>query len=723
MKSISLIVLSIVCYQIFAAQPSDVKGFFREGQAFITWEEDNSQTGEKYRVYRSASQITDINSADLIAEVNEGSSTWRDMHKKDGSLVDRCSGDQIIDKFVIYDDSVQLGTTTGLFVHTVHETVQTNYYYAVTTVAGVSENTVIDASNTCGPINELKQPAGAVRYLTTSASGTIKEWYIMWLDYALFKENYMGYAFSVALTMSSFSQGGAMPRLYLDGIGTMNVCAANYSNYGQGDLSDQGMPTWYFGHHKSLDYDGTSTVGYALKDTIANYIQYRIIKSALWARRKYNITDPRFKMEGFSMGGSGMYGFLMAFPSFVTYAGAQEGLTQYRVPGINENGDTIWASSAWGNYGRPNFSDHSQENPVKFLPFNDPDYPELDWVTQYNGMNIYDARDAANFLRINTAKSFGLLAAIHGGRDGSIPYARNGAHFEEYIKNSRHCFTYYYKAEAGHSSGQLQSNGMGGRIRWDESRPGFSNVPPRIVYLWNNYNSGLSYYGTDTSRGYCLDAKWGCIDAPIGGHKIAETDSSWSIPVFGIPLSNAPVGYTFGDYTLDITPRNLQQLEVWHGDTFVYTITDTADNMEASGEIIADSLNLLLIPQVPVRLNGAIAKVVLKSRSPTTGTGALGKMDFIKTGIAITPNPFNPSTIVSFGIGRKYSARTSGKISIFTIRGELVRTMPVSWRIRDGYSLCWDGKGDSGRTLGAGVYLISAAIDGKNVEKIAVLSK
>ncbi|OGJ88873.1 MAG: hypothetical protein A2268_09310 [Candidatus Raymondbacteria bacterium RifOxyA12_full_50_37] len=715
--------IGVLALSLFSAQPSDVTGFFREGQTFLTWEEDNSQTDEKYRVYRSISQITDISSADLVAEINEGSSVWREMHKNNGSPVDFCSGDQIIDRFVIFNDSAQLSATTGLFVHTVHETVLENYYYAVTTVTGTSENAAIGPSNTCGPISEVKQPTGAVRYLTSSASGTVKEWYAMWLDYALFKENYMGYAFPVAFTMSSFSQGGAMPRLYLDGIGTMNVCAANYANYGQGDLRDQGIPTWYFGYHKSRNFDGTSTVGYALHDTIANYIQYRIIQSALWARRKFNITDPRFKMEGFSMGGSGMYGFFMAFPSFVTYAGAQEGLTQYRVPGINSNGDTIWASSAWGNYGRPNFSDHSQENPVTFLPFNDPAYPELDWVTQYNGMNVYDVRDVANFMSINTAKSFGLLAAIHGGRDGSIPYDRNGAHFEAYIKDSRHCFTYYYKAEAGHSSGQLQSNGMGDRIRWDESRPGFSHVPPRIVYLWNNYNSGLSYYGTDTSRGYCLDVKWGCIDAPIGGRKIEETDSSWSIPVFGIPLSNAPVGYIFGDYTLDITPRNLQQLEVWYQDTFTYEITDTAGNIEASGEIIADSLNLLLIPNVPVRLNGAIAQVTLKSRSPSTATGVLGKKNDLKTGIAIIPNPFNPSTLISFSIGQKYSARTSGKISIFTIRGELVRTMPVSWRIRDGYSLCWDGKGDSGRTLGAGVYLISAAIDGKNVEKIAVLSK
>ena len=130
----------------------------------------------------------------------------------------------------------------------------------------------------------------------------------MWMDYELWNVDYIGYAFPIALTRGRFKEGGPMPSMHLDGIGSMNAFAAWYSNYGQEDFSRNALPTWYFGH-------GTKVKGRAsgmdVKQPIGNYVQYRIIQTALWARRTYKITDPRFYVMGNSMGASGNIGLAL----------------------------------------------------------------------------------------------------------------------------------------------------------------------------------------------------------------------------------------------------------------------------------------------------------------------------------------------------------------------------------------------------------------------------
>jgi hypothetical protein len=54
-----------------------IKAFFREGQTFITWNEDTSVQGEWYKVYMSDKPIRNVKSAVLAAKIPEGSRQFR----------------------------------------------------------------------------------------------------------------------------------------------------------------------------------------------------------------------------------------------------------------------------------------------------------------------------------------------------------------------------------------------------------------------------------------------------------------------------------------------------------------------------------------------------------------------------------------------------------------------------------------------------------------------
>lgn len=66
------------------------------------------------------------------------------------------------------------------------------------------------------------------------------------------------------------------------------------------------------------------------------------------------------------------------------------------------------------------------------------------------------------------------------------------------------------------------------------------------------------------------------------------------------------------------------------------------------------------------------------------------------------PNPFNPSTTISFSL----SVPCQTELSIFNLKGQKVRTLVNSLYPAGNHALVWDGKADSGAALGSGVYFI-----------------
>ena len=73
-----------------------------------------------------------------------------------------------------------------------------------------------------------------------------------------------------------------------------------------------------------------------------------------------------------------------------------------------------------------------------------------------------------------------------------------------------------------------------------------------------------------------------------------------------------------------------------------------------------------------------------------------------------SPNPFNPTTNISFEIGE--SGKT--KIDIFNVKGQKIKTL-LNERMEVGkHSVVWNGKDDKNKRVSSGVYFYKVSING-----------
>ena len=65
------------------------------------------------------------------------------------------------------------------------------------------------------------------------------------------------------------------------------------------------------------------------------------------------------------------------------------------------------------------------------------------------------------------------------------------------------------------------------------------------------------------------------------------------------------------------------------------------------------------------------------------------------------PNPFNPSTTISYEVGRTGNAT----LKVFNLRGELIRILKEGWHFNGRHQVSWDGKDNSGMQVPSGTYI------------------
>jgi hypothetical protein len=85
------------------------------------------------------------------------------------------------------------------------------------------------------------------------------------------------------------------------------------------------------------------------------------------------------------------------------------------------------------------------------------------------------------------------------------------------------------------------------------------------------------------------------------------------------------------------------------------------------------------------------------------------------------PNPFNPSTTISYAIPDG-NAQVGVKLSVFNLRGQLVRSLVDQSQSPGNYNVNWDGSDDNGRQISSGVYFYRlVAGDYVSTRKMVVL--
>ncbi len=83
------------------------------------------------------------------------------------------------------------------------------------------------------------------------------------------------------------------------------------------------------------------------------------------------------------------------------------------------------------------------------------------------------------------------------------------------------------------------------------------------------------------------------------------------------------------------------------------------------------------------------------------------------------PNPFNPSTIISFEVRRKSAL----SLDVFDVTGRKIRTLIDGVRPAGRYSLTWDGRDEQGRPVGSGIYFYRLRSGDVQLTKKMVLLK
>jgi hypothetical protein len=91
--------------------------------------------------------------------------------------------------------------------------------------------------------------------------------------------------------------------------------------------------------------------------------------------------------------------------------------------------------------------------------------------------------------------------------------------------------------------------------------------------------------------------------------------------------------------------------------------------------------------------------------------GQVSVADDAPKGFALTgnhPNPFNPSTTISFTLPSSGAAR----LSIYDVTGRKVRDLVSSVLPAGAHEMVWDGRDDSGKTVSSGTYLARLKMGG-----------
>ena len=85
----------------------------------------------------------------------------------------------------------------------------------------------------------------------------------------------------------------------------------------------------------------------------------------------------------------------------------------------------------------------------------------------------------------------------------------------------------------------------------------------------------------------------------------------------------------------------------------------------------------------------------------------------------VYPNPFNPSTTISYGLDKAASV----SIKIYNSRGQIVHSIAEGMKNAGNHNLVWNGNDYSGKSLPTGVYYIRMQAGDKTFNKKAVLMK
>ncbi|MCK4694804.1 MAG: T9SS type A sorting domain-containing protein, partial [Candidatus Cloacimonetes bacterium] len=75
------------------------------------------------------------------------------------------------------------------------------------------------------------------------------------------------------------------------------------------------------------------------------------------------------------------------------------------------------------------------------------------------------------------------------------------------------------------------------------------------------------------------------------------------------------------------------------------------------------------------------------------------------------PNPFNPTTTISFSLTTEDPENS--ELSIYNIKGQLVKTLVNEFKPSGEYSVIWDGRDSDDKRVSSGIYFYKLIVNDK----------
>ncbi|OGJ94795.1 MAG: hypothetical protein A2350_20740 [Candidatus Raymondbacteria bacterium RifOxyB12_full_50_8] len=632
----------------------------------------------RYRIYRSTQPLISegaLAAAQLVDEIKP-LTCWDAPYYGSGN----CTGTKVVPLYPV--DSLVLATPgTGIYLDRYKGASSETFFYFVShTIDGAEDfSTLTQGANATNSVVETSGPGMVLlREVQSNVSfmyvnNCTLYYYVRWEAPPYNNMPSSPYDYLVGVP-SNVKRPKPMAQISLHCWGgSINACYGWWYRANEGGLiisTNQFPYDWWTAYHENNGTIKSIADGTVQPFTEARYLSFLYY----FAVPAFNIDVERVHVVGSSMGGSGtsLWGIRSGhiFSHLISWVGVhipKESPT-YTGSFIGSFGDTSW-----------------------HCLFSNPQMEQFGYplITRADSVEVWDYWDNTKWLAANPAVETPWMSNCNGTNDNGIGWPQAWKNAKAMIATKRgNNFNWDIHAHSTRAIvlGHLNERDSDLDFRKNQSYPALTNGSlddslGTVPWGHDSVGSSNAYVMWDVST---------VVDEPL----------QWEMSLW---LISAALQAT---ETVDITPRRLQQLTHGAGSTYTWS-WDEGATVIASGNTTADVDGLITIPGLTLSKTHRTLKITCDD---CVAGSAAAAADVGIPELRVTPNPFNPSTML-------FVSGMHGRVSlqIYNINGRMVENMTP--HLVNGHAV-WDAS-----KLPSGIYMIKAVAGNRVLVKRAVLVK
>jgi len=582
LRHLSLLFVSILLSSFSYSQTvTNLHGFYRNGQVFLTWK--NLATEAYYKVYRSTSAITNGNQLGSCEYLG-----WVDKHSAEDHNLSLNVGSTVY--LHIDSNGAPLTQGTGLFVGTT--LVNGNYFYAITSILnGIEKKTISAGNNSLSqPISEYVAtplPVFQEQHLVGTQSVYVYTTFFsskraigqplecpaafIPLDFAV-NRNYTG---SGQHPMEVLLHGGGDDFLW-----NMELDQTDEIKLGLEERLPSGESNGWIGSNENYDiFKDNQTNTIPTSGINYNYEQEVISQTIDWAIKHLPVDSNRIYLNGTSLGAGGAFMYAITYPEKIA-------AVKVVVP---------WFNLAFEN----------DYNPLCFINTGNKTRHECDvefGTVSTNlmcklGIHFYDAVNGGWMIHTYREKDYPVFFAMNGKHDVHVGWTEKPIFYDSVKAN--HIGGYYFWDERDHSG----TNATWNDISFDLFRYASNKSFPAFANCSNDEDYGI---GNDITG-----EEYGTVNGSLdwNDNTIVDIVDKWKMVLFVRDLKKANgENVTYPDSCIvDVTPRRLQQFQIPNGLKLKWTVTHENNIIQSGSQLYTGGV--IVIPGVKIFKDSSVLEL------------------------------------------------------------------------------------------------------------------